>query len=161
MDFVQALQRRRPMRPNSYEFDNPNGFSYAKPSWTVNVHSERGPNEFSRTRPSGGIVDVRSPDQWKTYLDATRQNDKLLVVEFTARWCGPCRYMEQPMKDFAAKYSDVQFIRIDVDELWFVAKQFDVSIMPAFILVKKGKEVDRVAGVKKNELQYKIEKHRA
>lgn len=40
-----------------------------------------------------------------------------LVIEFTATWCGPCRQMEPIIKEFAAKYSDVVFIRIDVDEL--------------------------------------------
>ncbi|KAF9673498.1 hypothetical protein SADUNF_Sadunf10G0030500 [Salix dunnii] len=79
-----------------------------------------------------------------------------MVTGFTAKRRKPCRYMEQPMKDFAAKYADVVLIRIDVDELELVAQQFNVTTMPEFSLVKKGKVVDEVAGVKENEL----EKHR-
>ncbi|KAF9677937.1 hypothetical protein SADUNF_Sadunf08G0159900 [Salix dunnii] len=116
-------------------------------------------NGFSRAKPAG-VVDVHSVDLWRSYFEASKQNSKLLVIEFTATWCGPCRHMEQTMKDFAAKYTDVVFIRIDVDELQLVAQQFNVMVMPAFSLVKKGKIVDEVAGVKKNELENKIEKHR-
>lgn len=41
-----------------------------------------------------------------------------------------------------------------------IAKQFGIEAMPTFILVKKGKEVDRLVGAKKDDLQKKIEKHR-
>lgn len=39
------------------------------------------------------------------------------VIDFTAAWCGPCRTMDPIIRDFAATYVDVEFIRIDVDEL--------------------------------------------
>ncbi|KAH7554030.1 hypothetical protein JRO89_XS12G0098800 [Xanthoceras sorbifolium] len=42
-----------------------------------------------------------------------------------------------------------------------VAKEFEVQATPTFVLVKRGKEVDRVVGAKKDELQKKIQKHRA
>ncbi|KAB5545302.1 hypothetical protein DKX38_013414 [Salix brachista] len=133
-----VLQRGKTLQASYFNLDPCNGFPSAKPA---------------------GVVDVHSVDLWRSYFEASKQNNKLLVIEFTATWCGPCRHMEQTMKDFAAKYTDVVFIRIDVDELQLVAQQFNVTVMPAFSLVKKGKIVDEVAGVKKNELQNKIEKH--
>jgi thioredoxin 1 len=42
-----------------------------------------------------------------------------------------------------------------------VAQEFKVQAMPTFVLLKKGKEVDKVVGAKKDELQNKIKKHRA
>ena len=41
-----------------------------------------------------------------------------------------------------------------------IAKEFGIEAMPTFILIKKGKEVDRLVGAKKDDLQKKIEKHR-
>lgn len=134
-----VLQRGRTVQTSFFNFDHSNGFAC--------------------TKPAAGVVDVHSVDAWRSYFEANKQNNKLLVIEFTATWCGPCRYMEQTMKDFAAKYTDVVFIRIDVDELQHVAQQFNVTTMPAFSLLKKGKIVDEVAGVKKSELENKIEKH--
>lgn len=40
-----------------------------------------------------------------------------MVIDFTATWCGPCKFMDPIIKEFAAKYADVEFIKIDVDEL--------------------------------------------
>ncbi|KAF5741018.1 thioredoxin H7-like [Tripterygium wilfordii] len=122
---------------------------------------ERG-NGFSHKRVSTSmVVLVHSLDLWKSYIAASKLKNKLLVIEFTATWCGPCRYLEPAMTEFAAKYStDVDFIKIDVDDLPVVAQQFEASVLPAVVLVKDAKEVDRVEGVKKDELQKKIEKHR-
>lgn len=83
-----------------------------------------------------------------------------MVIDFAASWCGPCKQMEPAVHAMAAKFTDVQFAKIDVDELTDVAQEFGVQAMPTFVLVKKGNEVDRVVGAKKEELQRKIEKHR-
>lgn len=40
-----------------------------------------------------------------------------LVIDFSAAWCGPCRYMEPVFKELAATFTDVAFAKIDVDEL--------------------------------------------
>ena len=40
-----------------------------------------------------------------------------MVIDFTATWCGPCKLMDPIIQEFAAKYTDVDFIKIDVDEL--------------------------------------------
>ncbi|KAI7726816.1 hypothetical protein M8C21_019513, partial [Ambrosia artemisiifolia] len=83
-----------------------------------------------------------------------------MVIDFSATWCGPCKFIEPAVHDFADEFSDVDFIKIDVDELPDVAKDFDVQAMPTFVLVKKGKERERIVGVKKDELHRMIEKHR-
>ncbi|GAB4839921.1 hypothetical protein Ancab_020631 [Ancistrocladus abbreviatus] len=98
--------------------------------------------------------------QWRAYFEASKQSNKLIVIDFTAAWCGPCRSMEPTIDEFAAKYTDVDFVKIDVDELMGVARQFAVQAMPTFLFIKMGKEVDKVTGAKKQELQQKIEKHR-
>ncbi|KAK3223137.1 hypothetical protein Dsin_010162 [Dipteronia sinensis] len=106
------------------------------------------------------ILEFNSKDQWKAHFEASKETNKLLVIDFTATWCGPCKSMEPVIKEFVAKYTEVEFIKIDVDKFTEIAKQFDIEAMPTFILVKKGKEVDRLVGAKKDDLQKKIEKHR-
>ncbi|KAL5982643.1 hypothetical protein ACLOJK_016718 [Asimina triloba] len=82
-----------------------------------------------------------------------------MVIDFTATWCGPCRSMEPVMIDLANRFSEVAFVKIDVDELKEVAAEWGVEAMPTFVMVKKGKEVDRIVGARKDELLKKIEKH--
>ncbi|KAF6174508.1 hypothetical protein GIB67_004702 [Kingdonia uniflora] len=109
-----------------------------------------------------------------------------MVVDFTATWCGPCKMMESALMELAAEFADVIFVKVDVDELmvyflliaglnlflftWViykgifmvkvVAQEFGVQTMPTFLLIKQGKEVDKVVGANKDELLKKIEKHR-
>ncbi|XVE92552.1 hypothetical protein REPUB_Repub01dG0107500 [Reevesia pubescens] len=106
------------------------------------------------------IVEMHSTSQWRGQLEASKQSNKLLVIDFTATWCGPCRQMEPAIEKYASIYEDVEFIKIDVDILADVAQEFKVEAMPTFVLVKKGKEVDRIVGASKSELQKMIEKHR-
>lgn len=40
-----------------------------------------------------------------------------MVLDFTAKWCGPCKLMDPVIQEFAARYTDTEFIKIDVEEL--------------------------------------------
>ncbi|KAL7262644.1 hypothetical protein ACSBR1_000913 [Camellia fascicularis] len=71
-----------------------------------------------------------------------------MVVDFSASWCGLCKLMEPAIHKMVAKFIDVKFLKIDVDELSDVAEEFGVEVMPTFVLVKQGKEVDRVVGLR-------------
>lgn len=47
-----------------------------------------------------------------------------MVIDFAASWCGPCKFMEPAVHAMAAKFTDVQFAKIDVDELPVSIKVF-------------------------------------
>ncbi|XP_049403779.1 thioredoxin H2-like isoform X4 [Solanum stenotomum] len=113
--------------------------------------------QFKRSQ----VIDFHSSTKWKLHFDSLKNTNKLVVIDFTATWCGPCKYMEPILNDFAAKYIDVEFVKIDVDELDDVAQEYGVQAMPMFVLIKKGKVVDKIVGADKDGLKMKIEKHRA
>ncbi|XVF14750.1 hypothetical protein REPUB_Repub09cG0088800 [Reevesia pubescens] len=69
--------------------------------------------------------------------------------------------MEPALSDMAARFTEVEFVKIDVDELPDMAQEFGVQAMPAFVSLKKGKEVDRVVGAQKNDLEKEVDKHKA
>ncbi|OIT04002.1 PREDICTED: thioredoxin H-type 1-like [Nicotiana attenuata] len=84
-----------------------------------------------------------------------------VVVDFTASWCGPCRFIAPILADIAKKMPHVIFLKVDVDELKSVFEEWNVEAMPTFVFIKEGKEVDRVVGDRKQELQQTIVKHAA
>ncbi|BAT74585.1 thioredoxin H2-like [Vigna umbellata] len=106
------------------------------------------------------VLTFHSSAKWNDHFDALKQTNKLMVVDFTASWCRPCKLMDPVIQEFAATFRDVEFVKIDVDELMGVAELFQVQGMPTFMLIKKGKVADKVVGVKKEELQRLIEQHR-
>nr|XP_043625350.1 thioredoxin H2-like [Erigeron canadensis] len=108
----------------------------------------------------GKVNSVHSLSNWNTQFQSSTTSDKLMVIDFSAAWCGPCKFIEPAVHDLAVEFSDVDFVKIDIDELPDVAKDFEVQAMPTFVLVKKGKERERIVGVKTDELHRMIEKHR-
>ncbi|KAG2302527.1 hypothetical protein Bca52824_031178 [Brassica carinata] len=109
---------------------------------------------------NGLVVEMESRRQWRSLFDSMKGSNKLLVIDFTATWCGPCKAMEPRVKEIVSRYPEAVFARVDVDKFMDVAGTYKANTLPAFVFVKRGEEIDRVVGAKPDELVYKIEKHR-
>ncbi|KAH9619870.1 hypothetical protein KSS87_019784 [Heliosperma pusillum] len=116
--------------------------------------AEMGPSE-SR------VLVFHSSNRWQLHFNNLKDSNQLLVVNFTASWCGPCKMIAPAIDAMANNFTDVHFAKIDVDHLQDVSQEFSVQAMPTFVLLKQGKEVDRIVGAKKDELEKKIAKHRS
>ncbi|KAH1038544.1 hypothetical protein J1N35_040287 [Gossypium stocksii] len=117
--------------------------------------------EKSSSSSDSGVLTFHSSPRWQLHFNSVKETPQLMVIDFSASWCGPCKFMEPVLNGMANKFTEVLFVKLDVDELPDVAQEFGVQGMPTFVLLKKGKEVDRVVGAQKNDLEKKIEKHRA
>ncbi|KAF5179972.1 Thioredoxin h2 [Thalictrum thalictroides] len=109
---------------------------------------------------SSRVQAFHSSSEWKNHFNTIKDKSSLIVIDFSATWCGPCRMIEPIFAEMSNKFNDVVFIKIDVDELADVAKEYDVQAMPTFVLLKNGKQIDKVLGAKKAELLRKIESHK-
>ncbi|SCU82538.1 LAME_0C01662g1_1 [Lachancea meyersii CBS 8951] len=84
------------------------------------------------------------------------QADKLVVVDFFATWCGPCKMIAPMIEKFAAEYSSADFYKLDVDEVPEAAQKTEVSAMPTIVLFKSGQVVDKVVGANPALIKQKI-----
>ncbi|WCJ43522.1 Thioredoxin H-type [Euphorbia peplus] len=109
----------------------------------------------------GQVIGCHTLEAWNDHLQKANDNKKLLVIDFTASWCGPCRFIAPFLAELAKKLPNVTFLKVDVDELKTVAQDWAVEAMPTFMFLKEGKIVDKVVGAKKDELQQTIAKHLA
>lgn len=71
----------------------------------------------------------------------------VVLVDFFATWCGPCKMMAPVIDELAGEYEGKAKIgKLDVDENNQTASQFGVQSIPTLILFKDGAEVDRMIG---------------
>ncbi|GAA0155267.1 oxidoreductase [Lithospermum erythrorhizon] len=107
----------------------------------------------------GQVINCHTLEAWNEQLEKGNTNNNLIVVDFTASWCGPCRFISPFLGELAKKLPNVTFLKVDVDELKSVAQDWAIEAMPTFMFLKEGKIVDTVVGAKKEELQQAISKH--
>ena len=73
-------------------------------------------------------------------------NNDLLLVDFWAEWCGPCKSMHPIFTRMAKKYKQVRFARVNVDNAQDIATRYGVQSIPTFIMFKNGEIVNQMVG---------------
>lgn len=85
------------------------------------------------------------------------QQNKPVLIDFFADWCGPCKMMSPVLKQVKDTLGDeVVILKINVDTNQTLAAQYAVRGVPTFILFKKGKQLWRQSGVLQKEALIKI-----
>lgn len=93
--------------------------------------------------------------EFDSYLAQTSEG-KLMVVDFTASWCGPCRMIAPIYEELAGKNPDVIFIKVDVDQAEDVAAKYGIQAMPTFKFFKNGAEISEMKGADPDGLKRSI-----
>ena len=76
------------------------------------------------------------------------QTTELVLVDFYAEWCGPCKIMKPRILDVAERMGDnVKVVQIDVDKEKELATRFRISSVPTLIIFKNGKQQWRQSGI--------------
>ncbi|MDC0142351.1 thioredoxin [Candidatus Nitrosopelagicus sp.] len=73
-------------------------------------------------------------------------NNDLLLVDFWAEWCGPCKSMHPIFTRMAKKYKRVRFARVNVDNAQDIASKYGVQSIPTFIMFKNGEIANTMVG---------------
>ena len=82
----------------------------------------------------------------KEDFQAAIKSTKLVVVDFFAEWCGPCKYLAPQIEELQKANPTVEFYKVDVDENGEVAEEQGISAMPTIKFFKNGVVLDEVVG---------------
>mmetsp|Transcript_13781 Transcript_13781/g.33673 ORF Transcript_13781/g.33673 Transcript_13781/m.33673 type:complete len:152 (-) Transcript_13781:183-638(-) len=131
---------------------------FAQPSSSSSSSSI--PSCFSPFLSRGFAVSAPKDDKELAEILQTANEKDLLVIDWTATWCGPCRQIAPLYEELSEKYIEVKFLKCDVDVLRNSAGQAGISAVPSFHFVKGGAKVDEVTGADINKITELVEKHK-
>ena len=85
-------------------------------------------------------------------FENTLKENKVVLVDFYATWCGPCKMLSPILEDVATELPENAVIaKLDIDESLDTAKDYNVMSVPTMIIFKDGKEVERLIGLRQKE----------
>ena len=90
----------------------------------------------------------------ETFSSEVLQNDKLVLVDFWAEWCGPCKQIAPRLDEISEKYSEnLSVCKVDVDSNRELALQYNVRSIPSLMIFKEGEMIDSLMGAVSLELE--------
>lgn len=103
---------------------------------------------------SSGIVNhVKTEQEYNTLLTS----NKKLVVDFSAKWCGPCKQIAPYFEELAKQYQSVIFVHVDIDSFPNLTSALNIRGVPTFNFVYNQKVVATFSGANKNTLKTNLD----
>lgn len=115
----------------------------------TNYTEVKNDREESVTKNNKVVIVITSKEQYDELL---KTNEKLIVMN-TASWCGPCKKIYPLFNKLSEQYNNIQFVKVDVDDMSEVAERYKINAMPTFVGVHNGAEKRRVVGAHIRDLE--------
>lgn len=87
--------------------------------------------------------------------EVIRENAGVVIVDFYAQWCGPCKAVAPKVDDLARNYEaeNVKVYKVDIEEISSAPSSYNITMMPTFVFFRGGQAVERVVGADINKLR--------
>lgn len=88
------------------------------------------------------IIEIKSVEEFEIQI----VKNKKCVVKFWAQWCVPCRKLDDVIENLARTYSDIVFLKVNVELLPSISSKYFISNLPTMLFMKDGSIVKQMIG---------------
>jgi len=81
------------------------------------------------------------------------KGDDIVIVDFFAPWCGPCKTIGPVFQELSTKYENITFVKVDGDKMENAVLIYDIQAFPTFVAFKGENEIKRLVGGSKTGLE--------
>ena len=105
------------------------------------------------------VLDVRDEDEF--HLNLNENSNRYLVIDFFAQWCKPCKVIAPEFVRMAGEYSNLSFLKVDVDKCDTVADEYNIGSLPTFLFLDRENKqvVHRIEGTDMEQLEKNCKKY--
>ena len=103
------------------------------------------------------VKQIESKEEFDATL--TEAGEKAVIIDFTATWCGPCQFIGPKFVQMADEFTNVVFIKVDVDACSEVAEYCSIQAMPTFQVFKNNEKVEELVGANEGKLRELVAKY--
>jgi thioredoxin 1 len=105
------------------------------------------------------IKEITSTSEWDELIKNSTSSGRPTIVEFTAVWCPPCKMIAPVLEELAGKHTDLDFVKLDIDNhaITNIVADHSVAAVPTFVSLKGEKKVHAFSGADRNQLQKMVE----
>lgn len=105
----------------------------------------------------GNVHVITTKEDWDQKIAEANKDGKIVVANFSASWCGPCRVIAPVYAEMSKTYPQLMFLTIDVDDLMDFSSTWDIRATPTFFFLKNGQQIDKLVGANRPELEKKVQ----
>ena len=100
------------------------------------------------------MIKILNNDNFTTEIE---NSDKVVIVDFFATWCGPCKMLTPIFEELSNTMEAVDFVKVDIDKSLDIAREYNISSVPTMMIFKNGEVVDKIVGfVPKTNIESKL-----
>ncbi|KAG7667695.1 hypothetical protein Ndes2526B_g01913 [Nannochloris sp. 'desiccata'] len=105
------------------------------------------------------IKEITNTTQWDELVKNSTSSGRPAIVQFTAVWCPPCKMIAPVLEELAGKHTDLDFVKLDIDNhaVTNIVADYSVAAVPTFVSLKGDKKVHAFSGADRNQLQKMVE----
>lgn len=117
-------------------------------SLILKSENEKQMGSVKTNKAESNVIEVTSSN----FEEEVLKSDRLVLIDFYADWCGPCKMLEPIVNEFSSENEDIKVVRINIDEEAELAYSYDIMSIPTLVVIENGEESSRVVGVVEKEI---------